>query len=166
MPVLEKAYCGLVTALAMLAGAVLAAITTALVINVVLVSAFTTNIFGMADGIEVGLMAATFLAAPWVLKKNAHVAVDIVTASLTPRIQRPLHIVTMSLGAVTSGVLAWSSFQALLIAFGRGSVIQGILVFPEWLVMIPASLSGALLAIEFIRQAIRSPAQDRLQTGL
>jgi len=111
MPVLEKAYCGLVTALAMLAGAVLAAITTALVINVVLVSAFTTNIFGMADGIEVGLMAATFLAAPWVLKKNAHVAVDIVTASLTPRIQRPLHIVTMSLGAVMSGVLAWSSFQ-------------------------------------------------------
>ena len=161
MPVLEKAYCGLVTALAMLAGAVLAAITTALVINVVLVSAFTTNIFGMADGIEVGLMAATFLAAPWVLKKNAHVAV-----SLTPRIQRPLHIVTMSLGAVMSGVLAWSSFQALLIAFGRGSMIQGILVFPEWLVMIPASLSGALLAIEFIRQAIRSPAQDRLQTGL
>jgi len=53
-----------------------------------------------------------------------------------------------------------------LIAFGRGSMIQGILVFPEWLVMIPASLSGALLAIEFIRQAIRSPAQDRLQTGL
>ncbi|MDF1749216.1 MAG: TRAP transporter small permease [Alphaproteobacteria bacterium] len=166
MPVFEKAYCGLVTALAILAGAVLAAITTALVVNVVLVSVFTTNIFGMADGIEVGLMSVTFLAAPWVLQKNAHVAVDIVTANLTPRIQRPLNIFAMGLGALMSGILAWSSFQALLIALNRGSMIQGILVFPEWMVMVPASLAGVLLAIEFIRQAIHNPTLDRLQTGL
>lgn len=166
MPVLDKAYCWTVTALALLAGAVLAAITMALVINVGLVSIFTTNIFGMADAIELGLMAVTFLAAPWVLQKNAHVAVDIVTVSLPVKFQRPLSIVMMSVGSVVSAVFGWAAFQALLIAFARGSMIQGILVFPEWIAMVPASLAGVLLMIEFIRQAVRGLSQDRQQMGL
>jgi len=109
MTVLIAIHCRIVTALAMLAGAVITAITIGLIANVAARVFLGTSLFGLVDAIEMGLMAATFLAAPWVLQKNAHVAVDIVIASLPQNVARRVMMAMMLLGALISGVLSYSS---------------------------------------------------------
>ena len=59
-------------------------------LNVGLRACCRTSLFGLLDAVEYGLMATTFLAAPWVLSKNAPVAVDIATLALPEGPRRAL----------------------------------------------------------------------------
>ena len=55
------------------------------------------------------LLYATFLGAPWVLKKDAHVKVDIVLARLGIKTQRIVNMVTSLIGIGVCLVLVWLS---------------------------------------------------------
>ncbi len=166
MTVLIAIHCRIVTALAMLAGAVITAITIGLIANVAARVFLGTSLFGLVDAIEMGLMAATFLAAPWVLQKNAHVAVDIVIASLPQNAARRVMMAMMLLGALISGVLSYSSILAVSIAYARGSMMTGVLIMPEWVSFLAPAIAGILLCVEFLRRVTAEPAMDRQQTGL
>ena len=166
MTAMQTAYFKLVTALAVVAGAILTAITVALIVNVAVRVAGAGGLFGMVDAIELGLMASTFLAAPWVLMKNGHVVVDIALMAMPPRTQRKVNLATMLLGAAMSLVLTWSSASALSISLERGSMIRGVLVLPEWIPLIAPTIAGLLLALEFLRRAFAGPLVKRQQPGL
>ena len=68
-------------------------------------------------------------------------------------------------GAAVSAVFFWYVLQALIIAAGRGSMVRGIIVLPEWLTFVAPTLSGALLAIGFLIRIGRT-AQSRQVQGL
>lgn len=164
---LERLFDLVVDLFAVLAGAVLVAVTLGLAVNVGLRALAGTSLFGMVDAIELGLMAATFLAAPWVLRKNAHVAVDIVLMGLPPAARRGAERGMAVVGALLCLVLSWASGNALLIAWGRGSMMRGVLDLPEWIPLAAPTLGGFLLALEFLRRAIRGVrAEGRQQAGL
>lgn len=150
------------------AGAAVFALTALLIpVNVVLRACCRTSLFGLLDAVEYGLLATTFLAAPWVLARNAHVTVDIATIGLPARPRRMLDLVVNSLGALLSAVLAWYALAALLISHGRGSVILTAFAMPEWIPLLAPTVGGALLAVEFVRRAVRGPAAaTRAATGL
>lgn len=155
------------TALAFLAGAVFVLITTAIAVNVGLRAANGPQIRGLVDLIEAGMVAATFLGAPWVLSKNAHVTVDIVTGQLSPQRRRQLARLVCLLGMVVSAALCWSALQAVLVSYDRGSMVRGILVYPEWWPLMAPTISGALLALEFARRAIEGvDGSDRQASGI
>lgn len=156
----------IVTAFAIAAGAVLTAMTLALIVNVAFRAMGQGGLYGMVDAIELGLMSATFLAAPWVLRRNGHVAVDIFLTALPETGRRRLNVGMMLFGALMSAVLSWSSITALIIAVERGSMVRGILVFPEWVPLLAPSLAGVLLAVEFVAKAAARPDVERMQTGL
>lgn len=141
-------------ALALVAGAIFSLIAIAISVNVVLRAVAAPQIHGLVDLIEAGMVAATFLGAPWVLSKNAHVTVDILKPLLPPARREVLVRAVCVLGAVLSAILFWSALQAVLISFGRGSMVRGILVYPEWWPLMAPTVSGALLALEFARRAI------------
>jgi len=141
-------------ALAILAGAIFSAIAVAIAVNVVLRAVDGPQIRGLVDLIEAGMVAATFLAAPWVLSKNAHVTVDVVTSALPPETRQRLARLVCVLGMAVCAVLFWSALQAVLVSYGRGSMVRGILVYPEWWPLLAPTISGALLALEFARRAI------------
>lgn len=166
MRIADRLFTFIIEALAVLAGVILSLITIMLTLNVLMRALAGRNIYGMVDGIEMGLMAATFLAAPWVLRKNAHVSVDMVPMMLQPKARRRLERASTLLGAALSAVLCWASVSALLIAWSRGSLIRGVLVLPEWLLLLAPSTGAALLTIEFLRR-MRDPAPAPQQsTGL
>lgn len=166
MRAFNRFFDALIYALAVAAGAIFAAITIALTINVGLRVFAGTNLYGMVDAIEMGLMAATFLGAPWVLQRNAHVSVDIVLIALTEGTRRKVDAAASLLGALLSLVFCWSSLMALWIAWERGSMMRGVLVVPEWVVLAAPTIGGLLLAVEFLRRITREPAAERQQTGL
>ncbi|WP_099867625.1 TRAP transporter small permease [Pararhizobium haloflavum] len=166
MSFFDRVFERIILAFAVLAGAIFCAITIALTLNVAMRFFLGDSLYGMVDAIEMGLMAATFLAAPWVLHRNAHVAVDIFLTGLSAPGRRRVDIVSSAFGAVLSLVFAWASLKALLIALERGSMIRGVLVLPEWITLTAPVIGGFLLAIEFGRRMARGPAIDRQQAGL
>lgn len=154
-------------ALAILAGAIFSTIAIAIAVNVVLRAFDGPQIRGLVDLIEAGMVAATFLAAPWVLSKNAHVTVDVLTSALPVETRRRLARGVCMLGMVVCAVLFWSALQAVLVSYGRGSMVRGILVYPEWWPLLAPTISGALLALEFARRTITGvDVVDRQASGV
>ncbi|MGX1100609.1 TRAP transporter small permease [Amorphus sp. MBR-141] len=154
-------------ALAILAGAIFSLIAAAIAVNVALRALDAPQLRGMVDLIEAGMVAATFLAAPWVLSKNAHVTVDVVTTALPIETRRRLARAVCLLGMVVSAVLFWSALQAVMVSYGRGSMVRGILVYPEWWPLLAPTISGALLALEFARRTITGvDVVDRQASGI
>lgn len=163
---IERSYLRLVGALAGLSGVVLALVALLIPVNLLMRSCCDASLFGLLDAVEYGLMAATFLGAPWVLAQNAHVTVDIVTISLPRRVQHPLSQLVNVAGVLLSAILAWYAFSAASISFERGSMIRTAFMVPEWLTLIAPGISGTLLALEFCRRLWRGPEGRRSASGL
>jgi TRAP-type C4-dicarboxylate transport system permease small subunit len=152
---LNAAFDALLKFFAGIAGVIFALTALSISVNVVLRNTAGTTIFGLLDAVEYGLLAATFLAAPWVLWKHAHVTVDLLTASLKPAVARPLARAVAVLGFVVSAVFLWYAVEAAMVSAARGSMIRTAFVVPEWWALSAAPLGFVLICIEFLRQAVR-----------
>lgn len=167
MRLFSSVFDKVITALAYLAGAIFSAIALAIAVNVVLRAADAPQVRGLVDLIEAGMVAATFLAAPWVLNRNAHVTVDILSSQLPLESRRVLARAVALLGMALCAVFFWSALQAVLISYDRGSMVRGILVYPEWWPLMAPTISAALLSLEFARRAVSgTTAAERQASGL
>lgn len=155
MRAVNAAFDAVLYALAWLAGAIFAAIATLIPVNVVLRNGFGTTLYGLLDAIEYGLMAATFLAAPWVLANNRHVAVDLLVGALSGRSRRSVETAANLVGAAVSGVFVWYAGAALVQSFARGTMIRTAFTIPEWWVLAVAPTAMALVFVEFLRKLAR-----------
>ncbi|MEW2914860.1 TRAP transporter small permease [Leisingera sp. JC11] len=162
----DRSFGILLTGLAVLSAAILAAITLVIPLNVLLRNLGLPVIYGALDAIEYGLMAAAFLGAPWVLRQNAHVQVDLITHGLPPRARRKVILAACLLGAATCAVLGWAGLQALLQSFARGSMVRTAFTFPEWWTLTVLPLSMALCTLEFLRKIFRPAVEDAPLSGL
>lgn len=161
MQTLEGLHRRLLAGLAALAGVIFALTAVLITVNVVLRSWFSSAIFGLFDAIEYGLLAATFLAAPWVLARNAHVTVDIGLMILSERQRRRLGRLTNLLGAGLCAIFVYYSFSAALASAARGSVIRTSFLVPEWWILSVLPLAMSLMMIEFLLRAGRGITAGR-----
>jgi TRAP-type C4-dicarboxylate transport system permease small subunit len=144
------ATCGAVAALSILA--------MALIIGVdVLMRVTGMGALGFAlEAVEYCIFVSAFVAAPWVLHHNAHVAVDFVVRALPGRFARAAELLGDLFGlAVTLVVLAFA------VRVGLASHAQGIriiksFIFPEWWLYLVVAASLTLLAAEFSCRVGRS----------
>ena len=144
-------------ALAGLAAACLAGITLVLCANVGLRAASLPPVWGITDGVELALMTATFLGAPWALREGGHVSVDLLAEMLPGWTRRAVAV----LGAALCAAAGWAAWGAVATALARGSTLRGVLAVPEWLVLLPILAAFALLAAEFARAAVVGPPPPR-----
>jgi TRAP-type C4-dicarboxylate transport system permease small subunit len=158
---LEGLYHGLLAGLAGVAGVIFGLTAALISVNVVLRAGFTSAVFGLYEAIEFGLLAATFLAAPWVLARNAHVTVDIGLMVLSPRLQRRIGRLTNLLGALLCAVFFYYSLTATLASAARGSMIRTSFVIPEWWVLSVMPFAMALMMIEFLLRFRRAVTAER-----
>lgn len=166
MAALGAAYRGIVAAFAVIAGIIIALVAVTIPVNVVLKAGFTLSLYGLLDLIEYGLMAATFLAAPWVLTRNAHVSVDLGLMALAPARRAQVLRLTSLLGALACATVFYYSLDATLASAARGSTVRTSFVFPEWWGLAVMPLSMALLTIEFVRRLVQPADTGRNMTGL
>ena len=90
-----------------------------------------------------------------------------VTTALPIATRRRLARIVCVLGMAIAATLCWSALQAVLVSYGRGSMVRGILVYPEWWPLLAPTISGALLALEFARRAIAGvDVVDRQASGI
>lgn len=115
------------------------------------------------------LLAATFLGAPWVLRRADHVRVDIVVPFLPAVVRRPVRIAVESLAGVICLVLAFYGFDVMEDAYTRGSTLFRRLVIPQWPILMVMPVGMSVLAVEFFRRAVataRGRTTEQLPGGL
>jgi TRAP-type C4-dicarboxylate transport system permease small subunit len=106
-----------------------------------------------------GGLAYTFLV-------GGHVRVDLVTSHVPPPVRAWLRVVTLVLGLVFVGVVAWVTMQSALTAYRYGRV-SAVMLYPLWIPMllIPIGLLllGAAMAATLARQcrAVDGPPGTR-----
>ncbi len=100
------------------------------------------------------LLYMTFLGAPYLLEKNRHVAIDIVTEHLPPRLQMPLAFLMGVLGAAICLYAAWYGLAVTLDQYQFGTRETTVLAPRSYLLTWVFPLGMLLLSIQFVAQAV------------
>ncbi len=156
MNALARAHGVLVTGLGYAAGLALAALALGITADVVLRNLGLANMTWLLEVSEYLLFISTFLAAPWVLRENAHVSVDLLLSGLKPALRRPLDMLANLLGLGICATLTWYALRVTRDGIERGDMIFKELVVPEWPFLAVVAVTGALLVAEFALRLARS----------
>jgi TRAP-type C4-dicarboxylate transport system permease small subunit len=100
---------------------------------------------------EYALLWIAFLAAPWILREEAHVKVEMLTEALSPVWRHKFHVTTSLVGAAVCALFCWVATAYVLEVFGTGEFLFKSVQLPK-----PGL---ALLAIQFVRRAMLPPPQ-------
>ncbi|MFC3615790.1 TRAP transporter small permease [Lutimaribacter marinistellae] len=166
MTSLNSAFDRVLLACAIFAAGIFGATAVLISVNVVLRNLGAATIYGLLDAVEYGLLAATFLAAPWVLSQKAHVSVDLVTSVLRPATSRRLSRAVSLTGFTVSLVFLRYAVEAAWRSAERGSMIRTAFTIPEWWVLAIAPVAFVLICIEFLRQAAHPDERAEKASGL
>jgi TRAP-type C4-dicarboxylate transport system permease small subunit len=95
------------------------------------------------------LFLSTCLGAPWVLRRGAHVRMDVVIRAVPPAWARGMERTASAVGLAVSLVLFGYGCSAAWQARELGSLIFKQLVIPEWPLLAAIPAMSALLSVEF-----------------
>jgi len=145
-------------ALALLAGAVLMAITLATAFNVGALGASrvglpTDGIAGYDDLVRLLISAAALMMFPYCQVQRGHVAVDILVERFPRRLQRMLEVVSLALMAAAALFLLRYMVPGMLESRSDGTV-AAVLGWQEWPFYLPGILAVALWAAIALNQAV------------
>ena len=110
--------------------------------------------FWVLEVVEWCMVWMTFFSAPYVLKENRHVSMDIVSSRLQPGAKIILSIVTSIIGALICIVLAFYGSRVVLDHISRGVVEAKMLRAPKGPLMAIIPFGFFLLSIQFLRQTV------------
>ena len=150
----------LVQALCVLAVALIAAMMIGITAEVVLRIFGFPSLTGLIELTEYALFISTFFVAPYLLRHNGHIRVDIVMTRVDPAVARRVEcgvlVVIMLISLVTG--LVGAAGMARNIA--DGTMVFKDLIFPQWWLdwIIPlTSLAMLLQALELLVALLRAP---------
>lgn len=114
------------------------------------------------------MLGATFIGAPWVMRKNGHVRMDALLMGLPERRRRVADLVINMLCLGASGVLLVYGARACINAWDEGLMAYKSLTYPEWLILLPIPVCGFFLSLEFAARILNPElnAHDGLQAGV
>ncbi|MCF8040436.1 MAG: TRAP transporter small permease, partial [Desulfohalobiaceae bacterium] len=100
---------------------------------------------------EYGLLWMTFLATAWVLKRDKHVSIDLLTGKLPTLANRTLAVVQNLVCGAFCAVLFWHSLSVTWDHFQRGIIdVKGVDV-PKYLILVVIPVGFLLLTLQFFR---------------
>ena len=127
------------------------------------------NLPGLQEIIGYSLFVGVFLAAPWVMRLNAHIRVDVLLSALPGYLSRLLERLLDGLGLVICLALVRYGIKNWQQAYEFGSTQFNYFEVSEWWLLTAFVISFVLLAVEFLSRLIRggSPIEgERSQAGL
>ena len=92
----------------------------------------------------------TFMCAGWVLHKNSHVSMTVLTDHLPERVKIRLDIVTSLLTMGVCGVIIWKGVLSAVIAFMGNYRSASLIEFPLWISYSFIPLGMAILFLQYI----------------
>ena len=177
MPTFSKWIDLFIDGFALLAGAILCAITILLCCDAIGRTAsklFISVSWGYSipwaiDVAEYGLYLMTFLGAPWVLRQGGHIAIDLLVEQLSPATQMRLTVFTNIMGVLVSTDLFFYSCRVWWTSFRENVLIYETFVFPEWTLLSVSPITFFLMTIILCRRVYHPTgdcAHNKAKSGL
>jgi TRAP-type C4-dicarboxylate transport system permease small subunit len=105
--------------------------------------------------VEYALFVATFSGAPWVLRNDGHVRVDVFRAMLPGAWGRAVTQLGNAIGLGCVLVMFGYSVKLMLGSQAAGIAVIKRLIFPEWWLFALVALSCLCLIVQFLRIIMR-----------
>ncbi|MFC2069144.1 TRAP transporter small permease [Chloroflexota bacterium] len=102
------------------------------------------------------IFAITFFSAAWLLKKGAHVRVDLVYVQLKGRVQAGLDTIMSTLGTLICLILTWYGMKAAIDHLQRGIYTYDVIEAPIGLLYLCIPVGLFLAGIQFGRKTYYS----------
>lgn len=122
----------LIDALALAAGALIVLLTVLVVFDVAARNLRLFTLPWSLEATEYMLYAVTFLGAPWVLRENGHIAIELVVERLPARARAAVARFADVLGAAICAVLLYYACRVVWLSWQSGIMVQKSFAFPEW----------------------------------
>jgi C4-dicarboxylate transporter DctQ subunit len=148
---LAAVYDGLLNALAVVAGALIAGMTLAVITDVLMRNVGLHPPPHTSAFVEYALFYVTLLASPWLLRRKGHVYIEVFLSRATNRVRGVCAILTYVLCLATCLVLLYYSLDLTWLSWRRGDVDIRSFDMPRALLFACMPLSFLLMAIEFAR---------------
>jgi TRAP-type C4-dicarboxylate transport system permease small subunit len=143
------AYTGLLRGCAWIAAVIVGAMALAVTFDVLARNLGWGNTGWVVELTEYSLPVATLLIAPWLLRRNEHVRLDVVLVLLPKRISLFIERAANVLGMMICAVFVWFSLTLIVDSARLGSMVVKTLSIPEWWQYALIPVCFTLLAIEF-----------------
>ncbi len=146
-----RIYDGVIVGLAIIAGAMVAAVFLMIVYDVAVRTLGFQPPFWTSALTEYALLYMTMLAAPWLVRQKGHVFVESLTLMLEARAQRAVHVFAYLISIVLCLVLTFYSVKQGLEVWSRQEIDIRSISIPGWLLYASLPIGFCLSAIEFAR---------------
>lgn len=140
--------------LAAVAAAVLVAATFMVFTEIISRLLFDKSLIWTVEVSGYSLLFMTFLGAPYLLEKNRHVAIDLITGALTGTPKKILDTLTNLFGAAICIFFAWYALQVTIDQYQNDIRLTSVLRPYRYIFTAVVPLSMALLAIQFLSHAV------------
>lgn len=147
----------LIDGLALVAAALVVLLTLLILCDI---AARYLRIFALTWALEASeymLYAMTFLGAPWVLREEGHIAVELVVERLPARLRLRVRRLGDALGAAVCAALLVYACRVAWRSFESGVMVHKSFVFPEWYVFALVPLVMLVLLGVYLRWLVRPP---------
>ena len=153
----------LVSTLCVLAVLLIAAMMLGISAEVILRMFGFPSIIGLIELTEYALFISTFFVAPYLLRTNEHIRVDLVIARIDPAHARLIECGVLVVIMVISLVTGAIATRLMVTSYQAGTLVFKDLIFPQWWLdwIIPlSSLAMLLQALEMLIDLLRTPASQ------
>jgi TRAP-type C4-dicarboxylate transport system permease small subunit len=159
---IARLQAGLVTLMAIVAGAALVWLMVAIVWSVTMRNLGLQPHAWLFTSTEYGVLYMTMLGAPWLVRRRGHVHIELVTALLPIPLRRIVSRL-VALGCVlVCGYLAWRGYLLVQTNIARMDFDVRAYFYPRWMLTIAFPISFGLMAVEFARFVL---GRELMHTG-
>jgi TRAP-type C4-dicarboxylate transport system permease small subunit len=148
----KTAYDAIVNVSALLGAVILVFVMLSVCAEIVMRYFFDKPIIWVIEISEYSLLLITFLASGWVLTRDAHISVDIVTRHFKDKAEACLGIISSAAGIIVSCVLIRYGVSVTWEYFLSGSFRPTSLEVPTFLILWVIPFGSVLLLTEFLRK--------------
>lgn len=144
-----------IAAMMAVSSALIVLIAIAVTIDVLMRYIFSKTYAGLFEITEYSLLWITFLGAPWIMKNNGHVRVDLIVNRLAPRKRASLKIIADFISIFLLITMTWYTAGLTLHDFRTSFTLSGVLMAPKWPIEIIIPIGFFLLLLQMARHTRR-----------
>ena len=100
--------------------------------------------------VEYSLVYIAFFTAPMVLKRGAHVRMDLIFNRLGPRLQSTLNLITSSISTIICFILFWFGVRVANELFQTHYTTPTVLEVPKFIIIVSVFIGFAVLFLQFM----------------
>jgi TRAP-type C4-dicarboxylate transport system permease small subunit len=152
---LARGYDALIHGMAGLAGALLALMFVAIVVDVVLRNFGWQSSAHLFTFTEYALLMVPCFGAPWLVRERGHVFVEIGLSALSDAARRKAIVAIGLLCILICAVLAWYGVEVTIRNYLKNDIDMRSFDAPRWLLVVCIPLSFFFMATEFARHLWR-----------